>query len=179
VNATSHPAPGLAVRAGFRIASYDSKVEFPEPELDRRDGTFRRFDIEGTYNVPRLRGRLHAIYERSNSDADGHNFDYDGNLWKFRFDNRLAQTLWADLSLAKDMRSYDGFVSSYLPAPGRKAVDILNGQAKLMWKFAPNWVADLHIKTQKIDAETPTFRAKRKIGGVGLTYSFAGGLGGH
>ncbi len=179
VNATSRPIPGLALRAGFRMTSYDSEVEFPdEAEISQRDGMYKRIDIEGTYNVPKLRGRIHAMYERSNSDADGPNFDYDGNLWKFRFDNRLADNLWADLSVAKDARKYNEFVSNYLPSPGRKAVDILNGKAKLMWKFAPNWVADVNIKTEKIDAETPTFRAKRKIGGVGLTYSFATGLGG-
>lgn len=177
VNASSFPMPGLSLRAGFRMTSYDSDVEFPDEDpISQRDAFHKRFDFEGTYNVPRLRGRIHAVYERSNNDADGRNFDYDGNLWKFRFDNRLTNKLWADLSLAKDARTYHEYVSNYLPAPGRKAVDILNGKAKLMWKFAPNWVADVNIKTEKIDAETPTFRAKRKIGGVGLTYSFSGRL---
>lgn len=179
VNASAFPMPGLSMRAGFRMTSYDSEVEFPDEDVvAQRDGMFKRLDIEATYNVPKLRGRVHAVYEMSNSDADGPNFDYDGNLWKFRFDNRLANNLWADLSLAKDARKYNEFVSSYLPAPGRKVVDILDGKAKLMWKFAPHWVADLNVKTEKIDAETPTFRARRKIGGIGVTYSFSGGLGG-
>jgi hypothetical protein len=178
----SFPMPGLAVRLGYRFVLYDYNVDFPDPELNNRDGVFQRIDAEGSYNVPKLRGHVSVTYQRSSADADGRNFDYKGNAFKVRVDNKLAPNVWTDISALKDMRTYDGFVTadpySYLSAATRKAVDILKGQGKLMWRFAPNWVADVNIKTTKIDAESSWFRAKRTIGGAGITYSFSGGRGG-
>ena len=78
--------------------------------------------------------------------------------------------MWLDLGMAKNLRSYKGFVSGFIKAPGRDSMDNLKIDFRFMWKVRPQFIVDAHLKTRSYEAQDPVFEGSRKIGGVGITY---------
>ena len=167
------PRPLLVVDVRLSRAHHNSKVKWPQPGLDRRDGRYQMIEVEGSDVVPAAKGRFILVYRRAGNDADGRNFDYSGNDFTFGYKSQLNPRMWLSLGVGKDFRSYKGFVSNFISAPGRDSMDVLKGDLRFLWKARPQIVVDLHIKSRSYEAQDPIFKGSRRIGGLGVTYFLA------
>lgn len=165
--------PQKGVSLGFDASRTWSNfdVQFPNMALDDRSGEYDRFGVTGTWWFGGPRRNVSLGVHWIENDAGGANFDYDGWEGSISFLSHIYKRLWAQASLTHASQDYDGFVSPFIPAPGRTEQTVDQYGLQLFYRVSPQVTADAYWNATNIDSDDPIFDgSKRKIG-VGLTYT--------
>lgn len=150
----------------------DFEVAFPAPALDDRDSTFTSFGFSGTRWFSGHQRSLTGSVSFNRNDAFGMNFDYHGVTVSGAFMTRIYGPVSASLNVSHDMRHYPGFVSGFIPAPGRESQTITTYGLQVNWVICPGWVLDGFFNYATYDSNMPQFEGDNKNVGMGLTRTF-------
>lgn len=166
-----------AIRGGVDVSytSNDFEVEFPDPELDDRDGDSVALGAFVEHALPH-NGRIVLSYRYVDNDANGMNFDYTSHNSSIRVEAPISQKLWVAVEAGKDWRDYDGFQSTFVPAPGRTRQGVFNLGAQAIWILTPKTNVDFFVQHSILDSNTEQFEANKTTVGMGITRKFGGGV---
>jgi len=173
VNGSAHVSPRVSVDGAYSYTITDYDVTFPSPMLDDRDADYQRATARVTYHAPgggSGRASLSVFY--ADNDAEGRNWDYDSYGVAGQIKSHLFGPFWTNLDLSYEDRDYGGFISPWVPAPGRKESEIWNYGVQFLWPITEHCMWDLTIRHTEVGANSPQFRVDgtRLIGG--FTYTF-------
>jgi hypothetical protein len=171
-NALLHPTRGFAIGAFAEYADENFSIVFPDPALNSRDATRFAVGILAQLKLNRGRTRITASYSHGENQAEGSNWDNTSNNVEIRVQSRLMGPVFVDVSGGLYDKDYDGYVSTWLPPPGRNHQQDYGLEAKLLWAIAPHVIADAHFKSHWHRANTDYFEADRRSYGLGLAYRF-------
>ena len=169
---TVKPARDLTMAATINYATSDHEVEFPDPELDQRDGEHINVALSAIRKFNKGRQKASATYAFSKNKSDGRNFEYQGHKISARVETHVYGPVWAGFDVAYDMRDYEGFQSSWIPSPGRTDQDILTYGAQVLWPITSNITLDITVKHTDYDANIARFTTDRTQFGGGVTIRF-------
>ncbi len=161
-----------AVTAGYTVSYNDAYVSFPDEDLDDRDGAHHRFDVgvERVFSGGRRRAGLSVAYE--DNDADGTNFAYDGVEVALTGLSHLFGPVYVDGRVIYGERDYDGFTSTFVPAPGRTEQDHLTSALTLLLAIDQTLAADVTVEHVDVDSNADQFQGEQTVFSFGLTRSF-------
>ncbi|MGR9099693.1 MAG: hypothetical protein ACU826_03925 [Gammaproteobacteria bacterium] len=162
------------IGGSYRLSVEDFDDNRAAPRLNSRDSLRHTLGVSAKYFFDQERRHSFAVnYQYSQNDTDGRNFDVDdSHAIAGRLESNLYGPLWLGLNASYIHEDYDGFVSGFIPAPGRQKQDIHKYRAQLLWIFNRNLSMDLYYEHTDYDANQKQFEADRNDFGAGLTYRF-------
>lgn len=170
-NGSLQATPRLEILAAYYYSNFESDTEFPTPSLDSRDAKHQSLSVSAVYSLSALRKIVFTL-ANSDNNADGDNFDYDATVIGARFETRVSGPVWLALGASKDMRDYNGFVSGFIPPPGRTDQDVMTYTAQLVWTISRQLSADFYVDQTSYDANQLEFEADRSKTGAAITWKF-------
>ncbi|MCP5368690.1 MAG: hypothetical protein H6907_20265 [Hyphomicrobiales bacterium] len=173
VDVAASPFQNVEVGASVDVAFNNYEVRFPAPMLNDRDSRSTRLGgfLRYWFRPGLTSLTLNAAY--TNTDAQGSNFDYEGNSVGARLESQIFGPVWGAIEYSEDWRDYEnGFVAAFIPSPGRTSMDIITVSMRVLWVIGPNLIADLYFTETEYDGNMPQFDTVREQYGIGLTYRF-------
>ena len=172
VNCALHLRPDFDLILAYVHGWDDYDVTFPDPELDDRDGQRDSISVTGKYTWDRGLRNVAVTYTFVHNDAEGRNFDYDSHGIRGRIESHLIASLWGALELGYSYGDYRGFVSGFVPPPGRERQESLNVSLQLIYVVSEKWSVDFFYQFSQQMANTDQFESETHIVGGGVTFRF-------
>jgi len=171
LNGSVQATPRLAFSAAYDYSDFESDTDFPTPSLDSRDAKHQSLSVSAIYRLSGLR-KIILTLANTDNNAEGDNFDYDATVLGVRFETHVTGPVWLALGANMDMRDYKGFVSGFIPPPGRTDQDVMTYTAQLVWTISRQLSADFYVDQTSYDANQLEFEADRSKAGAAVTWKF-------
>ena len=166
------PIRDLEFGTSFSYEWHDLEVEFPDPELDDQDGEQWTLGVTGRWYFDRHRRSIGLSYAYSENDATGRNFDYTGHTIGLDSRNHIYGPVYGSVSVSYAWYDYRGFISGFVPQPGRDYEHILETGSTVYW-YINQWVtADVYVQYQDFSSNNDLFSGDRTNVGGGLTVRY-------
>lgn len=156
------------IRGGVAHVWNDYDVFFDDPE-DRRDGTHTSINVGADYFIDGGYTVLSATLGASVNDADGSNWDYTGYSASVGARTVIVPHLFGSAEVGYEWRDYDGFISGFIPPPGRTEQGVFSAKAKLVYAINNVVSADVFVSYSDYDSNLPQFEGDQTVIGGGLT----------
>ncbi len=166
------PRGNVVVDASVSISDEDYDVVFSDPTLNDRDSQRVTAKVGAAVKLAGGRHEISASYRYTDNDADGMNWKYDAHQIKAAVASNISGPVFGRLAVAHEQRDYKGFVSGFIPAPGRTDTDVTTVEAQLMWQITREISADAYVRHDRFDSNSSFFSADDTRVGVGVTYRF-------
>lgn len=164
--------PDLELSAGYAHAADDYSVTFPDPDLNDRDAKRNIVTAGGKYWSNQRLSSIGLTYQFTDSDSEGSNFQYFSNGIIGRVESQLIGPLFGALQMGYSHYDYDGFISGFIPAPGRKEQDIYANSLQLVWVLTRNLQIDVYWNHKEYEANISQFNANVDDLGLGIMARF-------
>jgi hypothetical protein len=166
------PWRGLTLGLAYTLSVDDYDVTFDDENLNSRDGERHNVELSGRYAWNRGRQSVKLAYGYTVNNADGRNFEYDAQGVTGQFRTHVVGPLWFGVDLGYRHADYDGFVSTWLPGPGRERQDVYEGGLQLIWQIDRHWAVDLFANRSLVRSNSARFEGDINNVGMGTTFTF-------
>lgn len=165
-------APDLVFSLDYSRGWEEFRVDFPMPNLDDRDATTMRYRAGISYRWNQGRQMISAGYSYLDNKAKGSNYEFDADIFDAEFKTHIEGPVWARLGMSRQDSDYNGFVSGFIPAPGRTEQDTSNYSLQLMYLLDKSWTLDAFYTYQDLESNQAEFESDVTKYGIGVTYRF-------
>lgn len=148
------------------------EVSFATPATDDRDANRTNASLGVKHRWDNNRRNVSLVYSFTHHNAEGSNFDYNAHQVTGRFETHLIGGLWGAAELGYGHSNYNGFVSGFIPAPGRREQESVNAALQLIYVIDAQWSIDLSYHHADYTSNQPQFEAQVNRFAVGLNYKF-------
>ena len=169
---TFHVRSDLDINFRYEHGFDDFSVTFPNPQLDDRDANWYTLRGGVKYWWYRLLRNVEVYYEYLNNNAEGRNFRFDSHEIRGRLESHLWGPIWGALDVGYRYGNYDGFVSGFIPPPGRDYQHFFDIGGQLAMYLRRNVTLDIYYKFTAVYSNQPQFETDAHNVGVGITFSF-------
>lgn len=164
--------PDLQVTVTSVYGWDDFDVTFPAPGLNDRDADRRAISVAGKYWWDERRRNVSLTYTVAENDSEGQNFDYDSEGINARFETHVQGPLWMAIETGYRHGVYRGFISGFVPPPGRREQDAYHVGVQGIWVISRVVSVDAFYRFEQYDSNTSQFESTVHNAGGGITFRF-------
>ncbi|MAE61299.1 MAG: hypothetical protein CMJ49_08085 [Planctomycetaceae bacterium] len=150
----------------------DFAVSFPAPGLNERDAERHSITVGGKFWWDRRKRNVSVSYTYRENNAEGVNFDYESHGVNARLESHLLGPIWGAVDIGYQENDYRGFISTFIPPPGRNEMEIFNVGAQLIWVINRQWSVDVFYQFIENTSNQPQFESDSHNVGGGITFKF-------
>ena len=163
----------LVFGSAFSYEWHDMEVVFPEDQsLNDQDGEQWSLGVNGRWYFDRHRRSIGVSYAYTENDTKGSNFDYTGHTVGAEFRSHIYGPVYGSVAGSYAWYDYDGFISDFVPQPGREYEHIITAGGTIYWYINRYMTADLYVSYQDFESNNDFFESDRTNVGGGLTFRY-------
>ncbi len=154
------------------VADENFKVPVATPGISSRDGQRHTLGLRGTYTFENQTSHLNVGYLFVRNDTDGSNYNSHAHVFELGYDTWIGGPFWLLLESAIAIEDYDGFISSFNPAPGREEQYVYDLRGSLLYVVDEHLSFDVTMGYAIWDANDPLWDADGFYTEFGVTWRF-------
>jgi len=170
---TTEVMKNLELSADYRASFWDYFHERLTPGLHDKDGTTQNVGASAKLYFNERRSSFLARYDYTNEDTHGRDFKWYGNKITGRLESKIINRLSGAVQASWQDRNYHGYTAGFIPAPGRKSLEVTECLAQLVYGLAPGVSLDVFAAHTEWQSNSAFWDADRFRVGAGLTISLA------
>ncbi len=140
----ARPLPNLDLSLAYSRGWDESFVTFPVAGINSRDADRHQLGISGKLALDGGRRVLGLGYTWWVNQAEGSNWDYEAQKVNAFLRSQIYGPVWGQVTFAHTYGDYNGFISGFLPAPGRDYEKVIEWGAKVIWTVSPMIALDAY-----------------------------------